>query len=134
MFCFCFLFLCLFFNDSCLSDYLKIYCRILKAGRTLAVGDQSEISFSIPRCTLPWQPILLVLSTELIVVTPAASGTAGRANAGHCRLHLVIGLWLPMQQDLLSVDMYLSHRVCLSPLLGWALLAYLLTCRLTCYL
>jgi len=77
---------------------------------------------------------LLVLSTELIVVTPAASGTAGRANAGLCRLHLVIGLWLPMQQDLLSVDMYLSHRVCLSPLLGWALLAYLLTCRLTCYL
>ena len=59
MFCFCFLFLCLFFNDSCLSDYLKIYCRILKAGRTLAVGDRSEISFSIPRWTLPWQPIFV---------------------------------------------------------------------------
>jgi len=57
MFCCCFLF---FKNCSCLTNYPKIYqsdlCQIVKLGRTVAVDDQSEISFSIPRGTLQWQP------------------------------------------------------------------------------
>ena len=35
----------------------------------MAVDNQSEISFSIPQRTLPWQPIFLVLSTEVMHVT-----------------------------------------------------------------
>jgi len=31
----------------------------------MAVDDQSEISFSIPQGTLPWQPILLVYYPHL---------------------------------------------------------------------
>jgi len=43
-------------------NYLKIYstnlCHILRI-RTMAVHDQTEISFSIPQGTLPWQPIFV---------------------------------------------------------------------------
>jgi len=50
----------IFKNCSCLTNYPKIYqsdlCQIVKLGRTVAVDDQSEISFSIPRGTLQWQP------------------------------------------------------------------------------
>jgi len=67
------------------------------------VDDQSEISFSIPQRTFPWQPILLVLSTELmgvagcrrIVARPGGPGGSqgggswdppmGRADLGLCR-------------------------------------------------
>jgi len=45
MFCFCFLYI---FNDSCQTDYLKVYRtdlrRIFTVGGTVAVDDQSEIS------------------------------------------------------------------------------------------
>jgi len=58
--------------------------QIFRVSRTMAVDDQSEISFLIPQGTLPWQPIFWVLSAELM---QAASGTAGRANVGLC-LHL----------------------------------------------
>jgi len=81
MFWFCFLFI---FSDSCQTNYLKIHWtdlrQILRVGRTVAVDDQSEISPLTPHVTLPWQPILLVLFTELIYRTPVASGAAGRAN------------------------------------------------------
>jgi len=49
-------------------------------GRTVAVDDYSEISFSILQETLPSQLILLVVSTELIFLTQLVSGAAGRAN------------------------------------------------------
>jgi len=58
LFCCCFLFI---FNDFCRPNYLEIYrtelYQIFRVGRTVAVDDQSEISFSIPRGMLPWQPI-----------------------------------------------------------------------------
>ena len=44
---------------------LPLLCRIFKVDRTTAVDNQSEISFSIPQGTLPWQPIFVGLSTEL---------------------------------------------------------------------
>jgi len=55
----------LIINDFCQTNYLKI-CRtdfrqIFTAGRrTMAVDDPSEIGVSIPRGTLPWQPVLLL--------------------------------------------------------------------------
>ena len=84
------------FNDLCQTNYLNIY-----------QADQSEVSFSISRgtfvgvlllLTLPWQPILLAVFTELSFLVKfakgrqrtvqmqlirwmqAASGTAGRAK------------------------------------------------------
>jgi len=61
MFCFCFLFI--YFNDSCLTDpklSQKLPDRqILRVGRTMAIDDQYEISFSILQGTLPWQPIFV---------------------------------------------------------------------------
>jgi len=48
VFCCCFL----FFNDFFQPNYFNIYqtgiCQICKVGRTMAVGDQSEIGLSIP--------------------------------------------------------------------------------------
>jgi len=45
------------FNDYCQSSYLKIYqanlCHILWVGKTIAVGDQSEIGYLVPQGTLP---------------------------------------------------------------------------------
>jgi len=53
----------LFFNDFCLTNYLSIYqtnlCLNFTVGRTIAVDDQSEISFTIPQGMLPWQPIFV---------------------------------------------------------------------------
>ena len=47
----------IYFDDSCQNSYLKMYQtdlrQIFKIGRTMAVDDQSEISFSIPTMTLP---------------------------------------------------------------------------------
>jgi len=79
MLCFCFLFisphaaaegglmfcLCLkkIINDFCQTDYLNIYQtdlrQIFRVGRTLAVNNQSEISFSIPQVLLPRQSIFV---------------------------------------------------------------------------
>ena len=42
------------FNDFCQINYLNIY-----------QADQSDVSFSISRGKLPWQPILLAVFTEL---------------------------------------------------------------------
>jgi len=45
-----------------------------------AADDQSEISFTIPQGTLPWQPFLSVLSAELMGVSVrhlVSSGAAG---------------------------------------------------------
>ena len=86
MFCFCFLFC----NNSCQTNYPKIYQtdlrQIFRVGKTTAVDDQSEVSFSILRGTLSWQPIYgFVHKTDLRhAVTPVASGAAGRANYGLC--------------------------------------------------
>ena len=56
-FCCCFLII-YFFNDLSKTNYLKNYQttdlrQIFRISRTLAVDGQSEISFSIPRGTLP---------------------------------------------------------------------------------
>jgi len=45
----------------------------------MAVDDQSEISFLISQVHCHGGHFLLVLSTELIFVTPVASGAAGWA-------------------------------------------------------
>ena len=52
------------FSDFCQTDYLNIYrtdlheiCRI---GGTSAVDERSEVTFLIPRGTLPWQPVFCV--------------------------------------------------------------------------
>ena len=48
---------------SCQTSYLKVYQtdlrQICRFGRTMAVDDQSEISFLIPQGTLPWQPVFV---------------------------------------------------------------------------
>jgi len=48
---------------SCQTSYLKVYetdlLQICRFGRTMAVDDQSEISFLIPQGTLPWQPVFV---------------------------------------------------------------------------
>jgi len=53
-----------------------------------AADDQSEISFTIPQGTLPWQPFLSVLSAELMGVSVrhlVSSGAAGwRADVRLC--------------------------------------------------
>ena len=36
--------------------------QIFEVGRTMAVDNQSEISFSIPQVTLPWQPNFVGIS------------------------------------------------------------------------
>ena len=52
--CCCFL---VIFTDSCQTNYHKIYrihlCKIFRVGRTMAVDDQPEISFSMPQETSP---------------------------------------------------------------------------------
>jgi len=70
------------YNDSRQSNYLKIYRQIFRVGRTIAVDDRSEISFSITQRTLPWQPICVVLHG--CRWAQAASGTARQANVGLC--------------------------------------------------
>jgi len=81
----------LFFNDSCQTNYLEIYPTDLRQtvgfGRTTAVDDQSEISFSIPQETLPWQPNFVGFIDRTVLVhafrwTQAASDAARRANDG----------------------------------------------------
>jgi len=49
-------------------------------GKTKA--DQSEISFSIPQGTLPWQPNFVGFNAW--VRTQADNVAAGRANVGFC--------------------------------------------------
>ena len=82
------------FDDSCLKSTGQIR-QISRGGRTMAVDNQSEISFSVSRGTWQWQRFFrpfypqyyteYVFSTELIRWTQAASGAAGRANVGQCR-------------------------------------------------
>jgi len=53
----------LIFNDCCLTSYLKIFQtdlrQIFSVCTSIAVDDQSEISFSMPQGTLPWYPIFV---------------------------------------------------------------------------
>jgi len=55
------------FNDSRQTNYLKIYLvelrQIFRVDRTMAEGDQSEISLSIPQWTLPLQPNIFCFNT-----------------------------------------------------------------------
>jgi len=59
----------IFFNDSGKTICLKIYRtdlrRSFRIGRTMVVDYQSEISFSVPRETLPWQPIFVGFSARV---------------------------------------------------------------------
>ena len=50
----------------------------------MAIDDQYEIVFPAFKGRCHGNQFLLVLSTELIFVTPLASGAAGRANVGLC--------------------------------------------------
>jgi len=89
----------LFLKDFSKTNYPKIYQTnpkvICRVGRIMAVDDQSEISLSIPRWTLPWQPIFVgfipqnmyfccFFPTKMIRRIQAASGAAGWANSGLC--------------------------------------------------
>ena len=60
IFCCCFFF---YFNDSFQICYLNIYTtdlrQICRFGKTVVADHQSDISFSIPQGTLPWQPIFV---------------------------------------------------------------------------
>jgi len=51
------------FSDFCQTNYLNIHQTdlygICRAGRTLGVDERSEVVFSIPQGTLPWQPIFV---------------------------------------------------------------------------
>jgi len=51
------------FSDFCLTNYLNIYWadlrQISRVGRAVAVDERSEVSFSTPLWTLPWQPIFV---------------------------------------------------------------------------
>jgi len=59
MFCPCFLFIyfSFIFNDSCQTSYINIYRadlhQICRVGRTAAVNERPEVSFSTPQGTLP---------------------------------------------------------------------------------
>jgi len=58
MFCFCFLFISkLFLSDQLFRNLPTELCQIFWVGcpTTMAVYDQSEISFLISQATLPWQ-------------------------------------------------------------------------------
>ena len=50
----------------------------------MALDDQPEISFSIPKVHCHGNQFLLLISTELIRWTQADSGAAGRVNVGLC--------------------------------------------------
>jgi len=54
----------------------------------MAADDQSEISFSTPQGTLPWQPIFAVMHGGRW--PQAASSAAGRANVGLCSAYGII--------------------------------------------
>ena len=72
--------------------------QIVLVGRTMSVDDQSEISFFRSfkgRCH--GNQFLVVLSIELIFVTPVASGAARRIN---------VGLWLPFSLHVKSNAFY----------------------------
>ena len=78
------IFICFQRFDSCQTNYLKMHRtdlrQIFRVGRITAVGDQSEVSFSIPQGTLPRQPISVGFIHATDSLTRAASGAAGRAN------------------------------------------------------
>ena len=95
MFCYCFVFVFIYIyfrpNDSYQTSHLKIYCidvrQIFTVGRTKAVDDQCKITFSTTQGTLLWQPIFVVVHG--CRWAHAASGAAGRANAGLCHAQLL---------------------------------------------
>jgi len=84
------LLLFLVFNDYCQTNYFKIYRtdlrQIFRVGRTTAVDDQSEISFSILQRTLPQQPVLVAqpggltlgFAVHLVTVTVAYTTLGGK--------------------------------------------------------
>jgi len=58
------------FNDCCqVTNYLKIYLtslhQICRVGRTMAVDERYEISFSMAQGTLPWQPSFCWFSGDI---------------------------------------------------------------------
>jgi len=87
----------LFFHDSCQTSYFKICLadphQIFEVGRTVAVDDQSEISFFIPRDV--FVQVIAVVKGWLVQMdmtdcsTLPASGTGQHANAGLVAWHHV---------------------------------------------
>jgi len=86
MFCCCFLFIYLLLTIPFRPIIYRTDLRqIFRVGRTMAVDDQSEVSFSIPQGTLPQQPIFVGFIRRTGGCrwwTQAASGAAGRAKVG----------------------------------------------------
>jgi len=82
----------LIFNDSCQTNYLKMYRtdlrQVLKADICMWMTNLKLVFRSLKgRCHD--NQFLSVLSTERIRWTQAASGAAGRANVGLCRASIV---------------------------------------------
>jgi len=65
----------------------------------MALDDQSEIVFRSVRRRCHVNQFLLVLSTELIRWTQAASGATGRANAGLCRIYRICFTFFLAQEN-----------------------------------
>jgi len=69
MFCCCFLFIYLLLTIPFRPIIYRTDLRqIFRVGRTMAVDDQSEVSFSIPKGRCHSNQFSLVLSAELVVV------------------------------------------------------------------
>ena len=73
-----------FFDDSYQANYLKIYqtdlCQIFRVGRTVAVDDQSQISFFCPSRDIAMATIFV--HSINIFFMPVAGRTAGQAKFG----------------------------------------------------
>jgi len=65
MFCCCFENILVIFVRPIINIYRTDFHEICSIGKPLAVDEQSEVFFSIPQGTLPWQPILWTKSTSL---------------------------------------------------------------------
>jgi len=59
MFCCRFLFLAISGRPVISTSTRSIFANFFRVGRIMVVNDQSEISFSKPRGTLPWQSIFV---------------------------------------------------------------------------
>jgi len=77
----------LFFNDSCQTNYLKVFRtdlrQIFSVGTTMVAYDQCEIVFFDPSSDVAMANDFVVVH-ECRRLTQAASGAAGRANVGLC--------------------------------------------------
>ena len=88
------------FLRFCQTFSLNIYrtdrhpvCRI---GRTVAVHERSEVSFSIPQGTLPWQPVLWAKSTSNPHIWLDWVRVQSTRSLRAARSVLLTGLWVQL--------------------------------------